>query len=412
MGNNGQTGQQAFKRAILHDVYRSNLSAEKLLSLQQRGQRRQRMGRWVRVAGLVVILPLMGSGAHSVFPGGADSLPPGKSAAVEIAAAGWNSGLPPLIDDANAGVTSSQEMPVSTPMAPHRRAFLSGRGAVAPLDGSDGPDEWTVPDGGISSASDYRVLLDRPAVALADLFGLEVRTIVIDPGHGGEDPGAIGPSGMLEKDITLEIARLLYERLVRREGLRVFMTRDSDVTLSLKHRVEFARENSSDLLISIHLNTIPNDPMTIVETYYFGPPADEHSLKAAEQENRRSDYMVAEFGELIAGLSDTLKQQESRRLAAHIQRNVYRTLHRSNRNIVNVGIKTAPFVVLLGAETTSVLAEVTCISNTEEEARLAKPAYRDKIAGALERGILSYLKQSGRQQGRPPRQWSTTYGKS
>ena len=118
---------------------------------------------------------------------------------------------------------------------------------------------------------------------------------------------------------------------------------------------------------------------------------------------------MAEFRELIAGLGDTLKQQESRKLASHIQKNVYETLGRDNRNIINVGIKTAPFVVLLGAEIPSVLAEVTCISNTEEEARLATPAYRDKIAGALERGILSYLKQSGQPDRQQPEQESNIY---
>jgi len=169
--------------------------------------------------------------------------------------------------------------------------------------------------------------------------------------------------------------------------------------MSLKQRVEFARQQNSDLLISIHLNTIPNTPMTIVETYYFGPPVDAQSLQVAKAENHHSGYAVAEFNELITGINNTLKQQESRKLASYIQKNVYRTLRRDNHSIINVGIKTAPFVILLGAEMPSVLAEVTCISNTGEEARLATPAYRDKIAGALERGILSYLQQLG-QQGR------------
>ncbi|HFC53493.1 MAG TPA: N-acetylmuramoyl-L-alanine amidase [Gammaproteobacteria bacterium] len=289
--------------------------------------------------------------------------------------------LPPLIADAEAGVTAGSVVGV----------------------------EWARR---LDTAGDYRALFEQPDVALAGLFGLDVRTIVIDPGHGGDDPGAIGANGLKEKDISLEIARLLYERLLGEEGINVVLTRDSDITLSLKQRVEYAVQQGADLLISIHLNTIPNDPMTIVETYYFGTPRDYQSLKVASLENHHSEYAVGEFDQLVAQLGDALKQQESRKLASHIQRSVYRTLRRGNRHIIDAGIKSAPFVVLLGSGIPSVLAEVTCISNTAEEARLATPEYRDTIAGALEKGVLSYLNQLREQERQRPEQGSNTYAES
>ena len=413
MGKKGQTGQQAIKAAILHDVYCNNLASEKL---QQLNQRRRGTRRWMRVVVLAFVLPLAGLATHTLFySSDTATASPDKIMDAKYVVSDWRRSLPPLIHDANASVV---------PLVPERfmassfsdnSGMPAGKGAVLLSDGGKqgiSPDESGLMDSRISSASDYQILIDQPEVAIADLFGLGVHTIIIDAGHGGEDPGAIGANGLMEKDITLKIARLLYNRLVDEEGINVIMTRDSDVTLSLKHRVEYARQHDADLLVSIHLNTIPNNPMTIVETYYFGPPADAQSVKVARKENYHSGYAVAEFNELITELGDTLKQQESRKLASHIQKNVYNTLSRHNRSIINVGIKTAPFVILLGAETPSVLAEVTCISNTDEEARLAKPAYRDKIAGALERGILSYLNQLRQQDRQRPEQGSTTYAES
>ncbi len=403
MFNRSEKRQQAVKATILQGVYHDNLSPAKKLEIR----RRCRLRKWRRmgIGVFATILPLVAL-LGLLFFQGAKSPSTMEIRNASYVAEEWGGGLPPLITEANAGVALQGE-----PFIPGRELFekkekpFSGKGMFAlPARESGGGQ------GGVMK--DYGLLLEQPGVAVADLFGLDVHTIVIDPGHGGEDPGAIGPNGLMEKEITLKIARLLYNRLMDKEGLNVILTRDSDVTLSLKHRVEYARENGADLLISIHLNTIPNSPMTIVETYYFGPPSDPQSLKVAKTENRHSDYLVADFDELIAQIGNTMKQQESRKLASHIQRSVYRTLRKGNRQLIDAGIKTAPFVVLLGAEIPSVLAEVTCISNTDEEARLAKPAYRDKIAAALERGILSYLKQLRRQERRQPERRNMTYAEN
>jgi N-acetylmuramoyl-L-alanine amidase len=244
----------------------------------------------------------------------------------------------------------------------------------------------------VAPPQDYGVLFQESGVRLASLFGLEVRTVVIDPGHGGRDPGARGPSGLAEKDVTLDIARQLKNRLERRPGFNVLMTRDSDSKVTLRQRVEFANSHAADVLVSIHVNYLPQEPPTIVETYYFGPQSDEAGLELARLENQGSEYSMGAFSKMINRIGDTFRHQESRTLAHAIQSSLYRNLRSHNKRIQNVGIKTAPFVVLLGAEMPSVLAEVTCISNREEERRLATPEYRKQIAAYLEEGITKYLR--------------------
>ncbi len=239
--------------------------------------------------------------------------------------------------------------------------------------------------------SDYRALMDESNLALAALFGLDVRTIMIDPGHGGKDPGAVGHSGLKEKDVTLDIARRLRVRLAQRGNFRTLMTRDGDTKMSLRQRVEYANSHDVDLFISIHVNYLPVEPPTVIETYYFGGHEDATALALAEKENRDSGYTLVDFKPMIQKIGDTFKYQESRTLALSIQQSLYRNMKRHNEKIIDVGTKTAPFVVLLGVAVPSVLAEVTCISNKEEEKRLATAEYRDNIARYLEEGIVAYL---------------------
>jgi N-acetylmuramoyl-L-alanine amidase len=131
----------------------------------------------------------------------------------------------------------------------------------------------------------------------------------------------------------------------------------------------------------------------LVETFYFGPQADKRILELAEKENAGSGYAVADFRQVIERISDTLKTQESKDLAALLHRQLYTNLKRENRQLSNAGIKTAPFVVLLGSDVPSVLAEVSCLSNEREARNLETPEYRDKVAGYLRDGILEYLDQ-------------------
>ena len=240
-------------------------------------------------------------------------------------------------------------------------------------------------------ATRYDALLSLIDTPMADLFGLKIHTIVIDPGHGGRDPGATGPTGLKEKDVTLDIARRLRDKLASSGRYRVLLTRDADEKVFLKERVAFAKANNADLFISIHANSLPDESVNYVETYYFGPHTDQQALTLSEEENQESDYSMGEFREVIAKIGDTLKTEESKDLATSIHRQLYRDMKRRNDQLVNAGAKTGPFVVLLGVDIPSVLVEVSCISNTAEETRLAQAEYRDSVAGFLEKGIVDYL---------------------
>lgn len=243
----------------------------------------------------------------------------------------------------------------------------------------------------------YAALAEQSETSLADLFGLAVRTIVIDPGHGGYDPGTTGPGGLLEKEVTLDIAMRLRERLAAHDNFRILLTREDDRKMMLKERVRFANEAGADLFISLHVNALPDADPLVIETYYFGPQSDSVALTLAERENRGSDYTLGEFRGMVETLNQTLKHQESQRLAAHVQASLLHNIGPRAANhgtLYDAGIKTAPFVVLLGVEMPSVLAEVTTMSNPEEERKLADPAYREEIAGFLEQGIVQYLDTS------------------
>ena len=240
----------------------------------------------------------------------------------------------------------------------------------------------------------YTTFLRNLQMPLRRVFGLKVKKILIDPGHGGEDLGAVGKLGTKEKDITLDIARKLRERLKKHQGYQILMTREEDVTLLLEDRIEFANYCGADLFISIHINYIPNAPISIIETYYFGPHTDKEALLLAEKENKGTEYTLNDFKEIIQNIENTLKTQESKSLALFIQKSLYMNISKQNKNIKNWGLKTAPFIVLLGVNIPSVLTEVTCLSNINEEKKLNKEHYREEIARYLEEGIVSYLNKN------------------
>jgi N-acetylmuramoyl-L-alanine amidase len=242
---------------------------------------------------------------------------------------------------------------------------------------------------------EYQPLLNQNDISLRRLFGLQVRTIVIDPGHGGADPGTLGGAGSREKDITLDIARRLQRRLGQYDGLGILLTRSEDDTLSLAERIDFANSHRADLFVSIHLNNIPDKPYSIIETYYFGPNRDQGALALAERENSGSPYAVSDFQVMLQKITNTLKYQEAKALARAIQKSLYGSVQRDHDRVYDYGVKTAPFVVLLGVDMPSVLTEVTCLSDPEEEKKLQSEAYREEIARCIETGVIRYLKWKG-----------------
>jgi len=235
--------------------------------------------------------------------------------------------------------------------------------------------------------------LTSSAVPIADLFDLGVRTIIIDAGHGGVDSGARSRIGLQEKDITLDVAKRLSRRLERYGVYDVLMTREADSSLTLRQRVDFSNSQGADIFVSIHVNWFPSDSVYALETYYFGGQADAVALRLAERENRNSDYTVAEFNRLMSRMSDRMKGEESRRLALAVQRSMIRNTRRETGPVENWGIKSGPFVVLVGTDAPGILAEIGVISNGPEAERLATVEYRERLALYLEEGIINYLNQ-------------------
>jgi len=240
---------------------------------------------------------------------------------------------------------------------------------------------------------DYSFILNNDQFRLSSIFGLDVQTIVIDPGHGGRDPGAIGVLKTKEKDIVLDIAKRLQEKLRQSGRYNVLLTRDGDATMSLAERVEFANAGRTDLFISLHVNALPQKSFNVTETYYYGPPSDAETLRLAERENRGSGVLTSDFENMIKKIGNTFKEQESANLASAIQHSLFTNVKKYDRNIADAGIKIAPFVVLLGVDAPAVLVEISCITKKQEELKLNMPAYREEITTFLAQGTIRYLER-------------------
>lgn len=217
---------------------------------------------------------------------------------------------------------------------------------------------------------------------------LEVRRIILDPGHGGDDLGTTGGE-LAEKTLTLDIA-LRLARLLEKDGLEVEMTRRDDRFISLKDRAEQANRSQADLFVSIHINWLATRDVRGIETYYLGPTDDPHLIELARLENRQSGYRLADMKPLLEQIYTDMLQSQSLGLASRVQRSLFTSLKKVNPELKNRGVKTAPFVVLVSTEMPAILAEVSCLSNQDEEALLSRPYYRDHIAQALARGIRGY----------------------
>ena len=222
----------------------------------------------------------------------------------------------------------------------------------------------------------------------SDVFPLEVRRIVLDPGHGGDDFGTTD-NDLVEKDLTLDIAGRLA-KLLRQEDFEIELTREDDRRLSLRERADFANQRHSDLFVSIHVNWMSQRQVRGVETYFLGTTEDPELKELARRENRESGYSLADMRMLLDGIYTGIRRDASRQFAGRVQRALYGSLRRVNPELKNRGVKTAPFVVLVSTEMPAILAEVSCLSNREEARLLSRPLYRDGIAEALFRGIRGY----------------------
>jgi len=233
----------------------------------------------------------------------------------------------------------------------------------------------------------------RPA--LPQQLGLGIRRVVIDPGHGGKDPGAIGPGGLREKDVVLKIAMKLEKRLQRDLGLETILTRRDDVFIPLDERTAIANTRRADLFVSIHANATRGRRTRGIETYVLNFATDEESMELAARENAVSTTKLSDLQYILYDLMQTAKIGESRALAEHVQGSVCNRLDRKYSRIRNLGVKEAPFYVLIGANMPCILIEVSFISNKLEERRLRDERYLDELVSGITEGIALYMKEIG-----------------
>lgn len=226
--------------------------------------------------------------------------------------------------------------------------------------------------------------------SLIRALGLKIGKIVIDPGHGGHDTGTIGPNGLEEKDLVLDVGRRLGKLLEARLGAEVVYTRKDDTFIPLETRTAVANQARADLFVSIHANSSRDAGARGVETYYLNFTSSPEALEVAARENAVSAKSVYELQDLVKKIALKEKIEESREFAGDVQQSLHSGLAVKSPAIRDRGVKKAPFIVLIGANMPSILAEISFVSNPTDEHRLATSEYRQRIAESLYRGIAKY----------------------
>lgn len=222
------------------------------------------------------------------------------------------------------------------------------------------------------------------------------RRIVIDAGHGGHDPGAVGKSGLYEKDVVLDIALQVKTVLLKQyPGYDVVLTREKDVFIPLDERAAIANRVKADLFVSIHANASTNRKARGIETYLLNWTNDDESIRVAARENaitvKKMRQVQNDVTAMLASLERESKRDESVKLAGYIQNSMISDVMQVNPQVNNLGVKQALFYVLVGAKMPSALVEVSFISNPDEERLLARDAYRRRIAAAVAAGVHAYF---------------------
>ena len=250
-----------------------------------------------------------------------------------------------------------------------------------------------------ASRSDAKPDLVRPAsvpqptrdgqATLTRTLGLKIGRIVIDPGHGGHDTGTIGPTGLMEKDLCLDVALRLGKIIEQRlPGADVIYTRSDDTFVPLEERTNIANQGKADLFISIHANSSRDSGARGIETYYLNLKGSAEAMEVAARENATAQEGVHDLESLVKKIAQTEKIDESKEFAQDIQDSLAK---RTQKNVKNRGVRKAPFVVLIGADMPSILTEISFLSNPADEKLLKQPEQRQKVAEGLFQGISSYL---------------------
>ncbi len=246
-----------------------------------------------------------------------------------------------------------------------------------------------------ADTADLEIREARPTAAgdrsLIRALGLKIGKIVIDAGHGGHDTGTIGPNGLLEKDLVLDVGKRLGRLLESRLGAEVVYTRQDDTFIPLETRTAVANRERADLFISVHANSSRDSDARGVETYYLNFTSSPEALEVAARENAVSEKSIHELQDLVKKIALKEKIEESREFASDVQESLYGGLSLRNAGVRNRGIKKAPFIVLIGANMPSILAEISFVSNPSDERKLQTAEHRQRIAESLYRGVSKYV---------------------
>jgi len=291
---------------------------------------------------------------------------------------------PAVAAAAPIAITGVDRLPISRPSPPAARPAAAPPPPVRQTALPTSPPEPPV----ANRAGSY---------SLARQLGLGARRIVIDAGHGGHDPGTIGPRGLQEKDLVLDVA-LRLDRLVRQElGAEVVLTRSTDVFIPLEERTAIANSRGADLFLSVHANASRNARARGIETYFLNFAHTPHAEEVAARENAISPATLKDLQNLVKAIATNSKIDESRDFAAAVQESMVAGV-RQQHDVSDRGVHTAPFYVLIGANMPAVLAEIAFVTNPEDEKRLRDPDYREVLARSLLRGVKSYLEALNRTQ--------------
>ncbi|MEO6910704.1 MAG: N-acetylmuramoyl-L-alanine amidase, partial [Edaphobacter sp.] len=226
--------------------------------------------------------------------------------------------------------------------------------------------------------------------SLVRALGLKIGRIVIDAGHGGHDSGTLGVGGIEEKDVVLDVALRLGKLLHERLGAEIIYTRSDDTFIPLETRTAIANKAQADLFLSIHANSSRDASARGVETYYLNFTTQQDALEVAARENAVSDQSIHQLSDLVKKIALKDKIAESREFASNVQDSLYEGLEKGNAGLKDRGVKKAPFVVLIGANMPSILAEISFVTNPRDARQLEEPEYRERVAESLYRGVARY----------------------
>jgi N-acetylmuramoyl-L-alanine amidase len=232
--------------------------------------------------------------------------------------------------------------------------------------------------------------LKKDLPSIASQLCLKVSKIVVDPGHGGKDPGAISPTGVKEKDLTLEIGKLLAKKL-KEEGFEVYLTRTRDEFVALEERTTYANKKRADLFLSIHINSHQNNAVSGIETYFLNLTTDSSAIEVAARENTYSDKSMSDLQLILNDLMLNSKINESSKFANYVHTNVMTSAANTGYDGKNLGVRQAPFYVLLGAQMPSILIELGFLTNSTDITLLKKHSYQETLVDGIAKGINSYI---------------------